>query len=85
MSARIFTESFTTAAIDGARISAHTAGLLVHLDEAMPADNKDQVASAIMEACQWLDVARAALPPTETTSVHLVTADRKIVLPEDVK
>jgi hypothetical protein len=69
----VFEENFTSAAIDGVRISAAVAGVLVSLDSRLADDQRAAILEALDQARNWLDAARAALP-VPATSVHVVRA-----------
>lgn len=68
-----FQESFTSAALDGARIACVTAQILTAGDEQLSRETKEAVIDYLDQARQWLNEARAALG-YESTSVHIVTA-----------
>jgi len=65
-------ENWTSAAIDGARISAHTAEILVSIDGRIAEEAKVPVLEAIWQAQNWLARARELFPQGRVTSVHVV-------------
>ena len=72
MSIPVFEENYASAAIDGARIAAVTASVLVSMDMRLDDRHRALILDKIQEARAWLDAARELLP-VETTSVHVVS------------
>ncbi len=68
----MFTETMTSAALDGTRISLSVTGLLVSMDTTLDPAQKLGVLDALEEAGQWLEHARMLMPHVPTTSVHVV-------------
>jgi len=73
-------ESFTTAAIDGARIAVMTADLIAQMDATLDEHERHHIREALAEARQWLDAAREPLRGP-ITSVHVVEPGGIIVPP----
>lgn len=71
----IVPENYTSAALDGARISAATAQFILEIDAEIPESRKQFIREAIETAREYLDLARANLPVI-TTSVHIVSGGR---------
>jgi hypothetical protein len=72
----VYQESFTSAAVDGARISCVTASVLVQLDKRIIEEGRREfILEQIELARQFLDIARKALPDGPVTSVHIVGAN----------
>lgn len=74
-------ESYTSAAIDGARIACVTAEILVSLDSNLPEDRKEVLCGCIQEARRYLDVARLTIDPVLPPPSSLHTVGGALVVP----
>jgi hypothetical protein len=70
--APVFQETITSAAIDGARISAITAQTLVEMDPTLSDELREEIVVNIEAARIYLDQARK-LFQVRSTSVHVVS------------
>ncbi len=71
-------ENWSSAALDGARIAAGTAGILIAGDPTIPPGTKDEILEALEQAQNWLDAARQAFV-VKTTSLRVVEARSPII------